>query len=96
MNPRLLVSGIEGGALALDEVLEELSRAGTRPESILLAAKVAQVKRFDAVTKDDFALVRTYNTALINEAIAALKDEEKAVIADLKSQRANLVSQIGA
>jgi len=96
MNPRLLVSGIEAGALEFNEVIEELNRAGTRPESILLSVKVAQVKRFDAKTKDDFALVRTYNTALINEAIAALKDEEKAVIADLKSQRAQLVGQLGA
>jgi len=96
MSPRLLVSGIEAGALEFQEVIEELNRAGTRPEAILLAAKVARVKRFDAETKDDFALVRTYNTALINEAIAAVKDQEKAVIADLKTQRANLVNQLGA
>lgn len=95
MNARLLVSGIEAGALELDEVLEELSRSGTRPESVMLAAKIARVKRFDIVTKDEFALVRSYSTELIKEAIAARKDEEKAVIADLKNQRANLVSQLG-
>jgi len=96
MNTRLLVSGIEAGALEFEEVIEELTRAGTRPESVMLAAKIARVKRFDNQTKDDFATVRTYHGELIKEAIAAVKDQEKAVIADLKSQRANLVNQLGA
>jgi hypothetical protein len=94
LSPRLLVSGIEAGALSFDEVLEELSRSGTRPEAIQVAAKIAQVKRFDAETRDDFALVKTYNTELIKESIASLKDEEKAVIADLKARRGALVSEL--
>ena len=95
LSPRLLVTGIESGALEFDEVIEELTRAGTRPESVLLASKIAQVKRFDAATKDDFALVRTYHGELIKETIASLRDEEKAVISDLKARRAQVVSELG-
>jgi len=94
LNPRIIVSGLESGAFELPELLEEAARSGTRPEAIKLLVKLAQVKRFDAATKDDYALVRTYHTAIINETIATVKDQEKAVIADLQSRRKELVAQL--
>jgi hypothetical protein len=92
LNPRIIVTGLESGAFELEELVDEAARSGTRPEAIKLLVKLAQVKRFDAVTKDDYGLVRTYHGELIKEAIATVKDQEKAVIADLQSRRKELVA----
>jgi hypothetical protein len=92
LSPRILVTGLEAGAFELEELVAEAARSGTRPESIKLLTKVAQVKRFDAATKDDYALVRTYHSELIKATIADVRDQEKAVIADLQSRRKELVT----
>ncbi len=94
LNPRILVSGLETGAFELEELLDEAARSGTRPEAIKLLVKLAQVKRFDAATKDDYALVRTYHSELIKATIADVRDQEKAVIADLQSRRKDLVAEL--
>jgi hypothetical protein len=94
LSPRILVTGLEAGAFELEELLDEAARSGTRPEAIKLLTKVAQVKRFDAATKDDYALVRTYHSELIKATIADVRDQEKAIIADLTSRRKELVAEL--
>jgi len=96
INPRILVTAIEQGAIGENELIAALAEDGITDKGIQLTVRAARLLRFQSVTKDDFALARTYNGELIKEAIAALKDEEKAVIAQLKSTRADLVNQLGA
>jgi hypothetical protein len=95
LPPRMVVQAVEGGVATEQELLEALTEDGITNKGILLAVKTARLKRFEAETKDDFALVRTYNGELTKEAIAQLRDEEKAVIADLKQHRVTLVAQLG-
>jgi hypothetical protein len=94
LNPRILVAGLESGAIDEKELTEELARAGVRDPAINIALRVARVKRFDVETKDELAIARQahrdLNTALIN----VLQDIEKDVIADLRAQRAAAVTEL--
>ncbi len=96
LNARLLVSGVESGALSEKDLTEELARSGVRDPAINLALTIARVKRFDVETKDDIALARQYqrdiNTAVIN----TLQDQEKEILTDLRAQRSAAITELAA
>jgi hypothetical protein len=87
VSPRMLVTAIEGGAITDDDLHGELVRSGTRPEAAGIIARLALLKRFEAETKDDVALLRTYQSDINKATIQALQDELRSRLADLKAQR---------
>ncbi len=96
LNTRLLVSGVEAGALEENDLLEELARTGTRDQSVALAVKITRVRRFLVETADDIALARLYQRDLNTATIQILQDQERATIADLKAQRTQILAELRA
>jgi hypothetical protein len=94
LNARILVSGIEIGALSEKDLTEELARSGVRDPAINLALQVARVKRFDVETKDDIALIRSYQRDINTAAINTLQDAEKDIIGDLKRRRTEVLAEL--
>ncbi len=94
VSPRILVTGMEQGAFTEEDVIEILSEDGITDKGIQAAVKVARVGAFNAENKDDLALLHTYQTALITEAITLTKDAEKAIIADLQTRKKDLHTQL--
>jgi hypothetical protein len=94
LNARILVSGIEIGALSEKDLTEELARSGVRDPAINLALQVARVKRFDVETKDDIALIRSYQRDIHTAVINTLQDAEKDIIGDLKRRRTEVLAEL--
>ena len=88
--PRLLVSAIENGGITEKDLVEELVRGGTRNDAIQIITRYARVKRFEAETKDDVALVKSYYTKYLDAIISELEDTERSTIAALKAERKQL------
>lgn len=94
LNARLLVSGIEAGALTEDDLTSELARSGTRDDAINLALQIARVKRFDVETKDDIALARQYERDVYTFTVQVLQDQEKEVLTELRAQKAAAITEL--
>ena len=94
LSARLMVSGIEAGALTEKDLTEELARSGTRDPAINLALQIARVKRFDVETKDDIALLRLYQRDIHTATIGILQDTEKDLIVDLKKRRTEVLAEL--
>lgn len=91
---RLLVSGIEAGAIREEDLVEELVDAGTKDRSIRTISAFARVKRYEAATKDDLALVRQYQFALQTATIQTLQDEVRQTINDLLDRRKEIEREL--
>lgn len=94
LSPFIVARAADVGALTFEDLTDEAARSGLRPEGTVLLEKYARVQRFNTATKDDFALVRTYHQEIIRATIEIVKDQEKAVIAELTSRRKDLVAQL--
>lgn len=92
--PRMLVSGVEAGAFTEEILIEELVDAGTKDRSINNILRYGRVKRFEVATRDDIALLRSYESALQTATIATLQDEVRATINDLRDRRRELAREI--
>ncbi len=94
MAPRMLVSGVEAGAIPEDILLEELVDSGTKDRAIRATLALARVKRFEAATKDDIFLLRQYERTLTDATIATLQDEVRATINDLRDRRREIAREL--
>jgi len=94
LNARLLVTGIEAGALSEHDLIDELARSGTRDDAINLALQVARVKRFDVETKDDIALARQYERDVYTFTVQVFQEQEKEVLTDLRAQKAAAITEL--
>ncbi len=91
---RLLVSGIEAGAIDDSVLIEELVDAGLKDRSIQAVRRFAAVKRFEAATREDMATLRQYQQALTTFTIGTLQDELRATLTDLRSRRSELAREL--
>jgi hypothetical protein len=87
VQARMLVAMVQDGSIEEADLVAELVLGGVRNESIKIISRYARVKRFEAETKDDVALVKSYYDKWLTAQIAEAQDTEKAIIADLKAQR---------
>ena len=87
VQARMLVAMVQDGSIEEADLVSELVKGGVRDDSIKIITRYARVKRFDAETKDDVALLKSYYEKWITAQIAEAQDTERAVIADLKAQR---------
>ncbi len=94
VSPRLLVSGIEEGAITDAELHGELVRSGVREEAQMIIARVAAVKRFNVETKDDLALAREFQKEVNTATIRTLQDQELDAIRDLKERRREVLATL--
>jgi hypothetical protein len=85
LNVRLLVSGLESGALSDAEVVETAVDSGLKDREIKKLLKIAKVKRFEKECKDDFTILDRYENALLTEQITQGRNDIDAQIADLKA-----------
>ncbi len=91
---RVLVSGIEAGAIDDSVLIEELVDAGLKDRSIQAVRRFAAVKRFEAATREDMATLRQYQQALTTFTIGTLQDELRATLTDLRSRRSELAREL--
>lgn len=69
LNVRLLVTGIEKGALTDQEVVETAIDMGIKDREIKKLLKIAKVARFDRETDRDYDILLRYENALISAQI---------------------------
>jgi len=69
LNVRMLVTGIEGGALTAIDLIDTAVDAGIKDKEIKKLLKIAMHKAYDKETSDDFALVKRYRDTLITAEI---------------------------
>jgi len=89
LNVRLLVTGIEKGALTDGEVIDTGVDAGLKSKEIKKLLKIAKMARFDKETDRDYSLLDRYEDAIISAQIASARldideaiDERKRLIAE--------------
>jgi len=87
VQTRLLVSMIEAGGIDDMDLVTELTASGVLDQSIQYVVKYARLKRFEAETRDDVALVKSYYDKMLAAVIQEGQDSERTIIADLKAQR---------
>jgi len=69
LNVRLLVTGLEKGALSDADVVETAVDAGIKNGEIVKLVKIAKIARFDRETADDYDMISRYQNALISAEI---------------------------
>jgi len=89
INVRLLVTGIENGALTDEEIVDTAVDAGYKDKEIKKLLKIAKMARFMKETKEDYAILDRYQDALISASIANARDEIDAAI----KERQSLISE---
>jgi len=82
LSARLLVTGIENGALTDGEIIETAVDAGYKDKEIRKLLKIAKMARFIKETREDYAMLDRYQDALISAEITSARDEIDATIAD--------------
>jgi len=82
LNVRMLVTGIERGALTDEEVIDTAVDSGIKDKEILKLLKIAKICRFDRETRDDYSMLDRYQDAVISAQIAAARQEIDEAIAD--------------
>jgi len=80
LNVRLLVTGIENGALTDEEIVDTAVDAGYKDKEIHKLLKIAKMARFIKETRDDYAMLDRYQDALISAQITNGRDEIDAAI----------------
>ncbi len=91
---RVLVSGIEAGAIDDNVLIEELVDAGLKDRSIQAVRRFAAVKRFETATREDMATLRQYQQALTTFTIGTLQDELRQTLTDLRDRRRELAREL--
>jgi len=82
LNARMLVTGIERGALTDEEVIDTAVDSSIKDKEILKLLKIAKICRFDRETRDDYSMLDRYQDAMISAQIAAARQEIDEAIAD--------------
>jgi len=82
LNVRLLVTGIEKGALTDEEVIETGVDMGLKDREIRKLLKIAKMARFEKETREDYAMLDRYQDALISAAITSGRAEIDAAVAE--------------
>jgi len=82
LNVRLLVTGIEKGALTDEELIDTAIDAGYKDKEIKKLLKIAKMARFIKETSEDYAMLDRYQDALISYQITGGRAEIDQAIAD--------------
>jgi len=82
LNVRLLVTGIENGALTDQEIIETAVDAGYKDAEIKKLLKIAKMARFAKETGADYAMIDRYEDAFISAQITGARADIDAAIAD--------------
>jgi len=80
LNVRMLVTGIENGALTDEELVDTAVDSGLKDKEIRKLLKIAKMARFAKETKEDYAMLDRYQDAMISAQITNARDEIDAAV----------------
>jgi len=85
LNVRMLVTGIEKGALTDEDVIDTAVDGGVKDKEIRKLLKIAKMARFDKETSADYAMIDRYQDAIISYQITSARAEIDDAIAERKA-----------
>jgi len=89
LNVRLLVTGLEKGALTEEELIDTAVDSGVKDKEILKLLKIAKVARFDRETEHDYDLIARFENALISAELQTARDD----VDDAINERLSLIKE---